>query len=459
MLEVKSPWKNNVITTLACHDEDQLEKIVHKASKVSMNKGLDFPPKERLEVLKRFSDDIKKNIDELASLAASEGGKPLIDSIIEIKRGADGVDSCIEVLKSESGSVIPMNLDDASSGRIAFTQKEPIGLVLAISAFNHPFNLIIHQIIPAIAVGCSVIVKPAEDTPLSCKKIIEMLYDAGLPEERCHFVLPKNLELATKLVSDDRINFFSFIGSSRVGWFLRSKLAPGTRCALEHGGMAPTFLTESTSLIDCSQSLARGGFYHAGQVCVSVQRIFITKNILDNFIEIFKKDVQKLKIGDPLKKETNVGPLIRPAEVDRVDEWVQESVKNGAELILGGKRLSETEFDKTILLNPKSSDKISQSEIFGPVVCIHTYTDFEKAISIANSVDVSFQASIFTNEITEVLKFYERINASAVFHNDHTAFRVDWMPFAGLKHSGHGVGGIRYTMHEMQIEKMLILRK
>ena len=197
MLEVKSPWKNNVITTLACHDEDQLEKIVHKASKVSMNKGLDFPPKERLEVLKRFSDDIKKNIDELASLAASEGGKPLIDSIIEIKRGADGVDSCIEVLKSESGSVIPMNLDDASSGRIAFTQKEPIGLVLAISAFNHPFNLIIHQIIPAIAVGCSVIVKPAEDTPLSCKKIIEMLYDAGLPEERCHFVLPKNLELAT----------------------------------------------------------------------------------------------------------------------------------------------------------------------------------------------------------------------------------------------------------------------
>ena len=165
--------------------------------------------------------------------------------------------------------------------------------------------------------------------------------------------------------------------------------------------MAPTFLTESTSLIDCSQSLARGGFYHAGQVCVSVQRIFITKNILDNFIEIFKKDVQKLKIGDPLKKETNVGPLIRPAEVDRVDEWVQESVKNGAELILGGKRLSETEFDKTILLNPKSSDKISQSEIFGPVVCIHTYTDFEKAISIANSVDVSFQASIFTYEITE----------------------------------------------------------
>ena len=165
-----------------------------------------------------------------------------------------------------------MNINEASSNRIAFTQKEPIGVVLAISAFNHPFNLIIHQVIPAIAVGCPVIVKPAEDTPLSCLKIVEMLYEAGLPKNRCHFVMPENLELATKLVSDERIDFFSFIGSSKVGWFLRSKLAPGTRCSLEHGGMAPTFITKNSDLDLCAKSIARGGFYHAGQVCVSVQR-------------------------------------------------------------------------------------------------------------------------------------------------------------------------------------------
>ena len=156
-------------------------------------------------------------------------------------------------------------------------KKEPIGLVLAISAFNHPFNLIIHQIIPAIASGCVVIVKPAEDTPLSCIKIVEMLLESGLPENRCFFCMPENLKLAEKLVSDERIDFFSFIGSAKIGWMLRSKLSPGTRCALEHGGMAPTFLTESTDLDIASKLLVKGGFYHAGQVCVSVQRVFVQK--------------------------------------------------------------------------------------------------------------------------------------------------------------------------------------
>jgi acyl-CoA reductase-like NAD-dependent aldehyde dehydrogenase len=459
MLEVKSPWKNKVIANLKYNNANQIEEILEKVAQVSLKKGLDFPPIERIKVLKNFCKAIQDNIKDLATLACSEGGKPITDSIIEIQRGAEGVESCIEILKSECGSVIPMNINEASSNRIAFTQKEPIGVVLAISAFNHPFNLIIHQIIPAIATGCTVIVKPAEDTPLSCKKIVEMLYNSGLPEERCHFVIPENLELATKLVSDKRINFFSFIGSSKVGWFLRSKLSPGTRCSLEHGGMAPTFITENSDLENCAKSICKGGFYHAGQVCVSVQRIFVSKKIAKKFIEVFSESVKKLNAGDPLNKKTVVGPLIRPGEVNRVEEWVNESISNGAELILGGKRITDTTFDKTILLNPKKTDKVSKLEIFGPVVAISEFTNFDNAIDDANSVDVSFQASIFTNKISEILKFYERINASSVFHNDHTAFRVDWMPFAGLKHSGYGVGGIKYTMHDMQIEKMLVLRK
>ena len=460
MLEVKSPWKNNIIDTLESHNESQIEKILIIANKVAIKKGLDFPPQSRINVLKKFCEKIKNNIYELATLACAEGGKPITDSIIEIERGAEGVESCIEILKSECGDVIPMNINEASANRIAFTQKEPIGLVLAISAFNHPFNLIIHQIIPAIAVGCSVIVKPAEDTPLSCKKIVEMLYECGLPEERCHFVIPENLELATKLVSDERINFFSFIGSSKVGWFLRSKLAPGARCSLEHGGMAPTFITESCSDLEmCAQSITRGGFYHAGQVCVSVQRVYISKKIRDKFLEEFVSCVKKIKVGDPMKKDVVVGPLIRPAEVNRVEEWVNESISSKSDLLLGGKRLSSTTFDKTIILNPNKKDKILNFEIFGPVVSIIDFNDFDEAINEANSVDVSFQSSIFSNQISEVLKFYEKINASSVFHNDHTAFRVDWMPFAGLKHSGYGVGGIKYTMHDMQIDKMLILKK
>ena len=216
MLEVKSPWNNETVGTVKTHNSSEIEDIVQEVCKISVHKGEDFPPKERINVLKSFIKIIQENTQSLAELATSEGGKPITDSIIEIKRGAEGVESCIEVLKSESGSVIPMNINEASSNRIAFTQKEPIGVVLAISAFNIPFNLIIHQVIPAIAVGCPVIVKPAEDTPLSCLKIVEILYEAGLPKNRCQFVMPENLDLATKLVSDERIDFFSFIGSSKV---------------------------------------------------------------------------------------------------------------------------------------------------------------------------------------------------------------------------------------------------
>ena len=459
MLKIKSPWDENIIGEVKTHNYDYIDEVLNKAQKKSLTKSKDFPIVKRIEVLKKFKNKIEQNIESLAELATSEGGKPITDSIIEIKRGAEGVESCIEVLKSESGNVIPMNINEASKNRIAFTQLEPIGVVLAVSAFNHPFNLIIHQVIPAIATGCPVIVKPAEDTPLSCKKILNMLFECGVPEDMCYFVMPESLELATKLVSDSRIDFFSFIGSSKVGWFLRSKLAAGVRCSLEHGGMAPTFITKNSDLDLCATSIARGGFYHAGQVCVSVQRVFVEKIISEEYLNKLIKLVKKVEVGDPFSPQTVVGPIIRRNEVDRIDSWVNESVDNGSTLVLGGKKISDVLYDKTIILNPNIDDKVSNFEIFGPVITINEFQRLDEAIEKANNVDVSFQASIFTNQIDEILNFYQKINASAVFHNDHTAFRVDWMPFAGLKHSGHGIGGIKYTMHDMQIEKMLVLRR
>ena len=459
MLKVKTPWDQKVIQEIEFQKPNDIEVILNSANQNSLKKGLDFNLMKRIDVLESFCKIVSSNVNELAKLASSEGGKPLRDSIIEIQRGAEGVKTAIELIKNESGNVIPMNLNKASENRIAFTQKEPIGVVLAISAFNHPFNLIIHQIIPAIAAGCPVIVKPSEDTPLSCLKIIEMLYESGLPKDKCFFVMPENLDLASKLVSDSRIDFLSFIGSAKVGWMLRSMLSPGTRCALEHGGMAPSFVSQSADLEMSCKLLIRGGFYHAGQVCVSVQRIFLHQKIFNDFLDIFTAELKKFKIGNPLDNKTDVGPLIRPSEVNRVKSWVDEAINNGAELISGGQKLSDTVYDKTILVNPKTNDTISKKEVFGPVVCIYAYENINEAIEKANLTEVSFQASIFSNEVQEVLNFYEKINASAVFHNDHTAFRVDWMPFAGLKHSGYGVGGIKYTMEDMQIDKLLVLKK
>ena len=229
--------------------------------------------------------------------------------------------------------------------------------------------------------------------------------------------------------------------------------------SLEHGSIAPVFIEDDAEIDSTISSITRGGYYHAGQVCVSVQRIFVHKKVHRIFIEKLKASVESLIVGNPLRKKTFVGPLIRPKEVDRIESWINESYRNGADIITGGKRLSETCYKPTIISNPKNSDKVSQMEIFGPIVCVYKYENIAHAIKLANNVEFSFQASIFSNKVNTILNFYNSINASAVFHNDHTAFRVDWMPFAGLKKSGYGVGGIKYTMNDLQINKMLVLRK
>ena len=239
---------------------------------------------------------------------------------------------------------------------------------------------------------------------------------------------------------------------------LRSQLAPGTRCALEHGGAAPVILAADADLEDALPRLAKGGLYHAGQVCVSVQRIFADASIAAKSAEKLAELGAAMKVGDPTLADTEVGPLIRTAEVDRVDEWVQAAIANGAKCLAGGERISNSCYKPTVLLDPPTDANVSSMEIFGPVICVYSYNDLDEAIAQANSLPVSFQAAVMTKDIDTAMRVYNRIDATAVMVNEHTAFRVDWMPFAGARQSGHGVGGIPFTMHEMQIEKMMVLR-
>jgi acyl-CoA reductase-like NAD-dependent aldehyde dehydrogenase len=331
-------------------------------------------------------------------------------------------------------------------------------VVVAVSAFNHPLNLIVHQVAPAVATGCPVIVKPAEDTPLSAYRFVSILHDAGLPPEWAQALVVRDLDVATKLATDKRVDFFSFIGSATVGWMLRSRLAPGARCALEHGGAAPVIVAADANLDDAVPLLTKAGYYHAGQVCVSVQRVFAHKSIAETLAERLAAAAAVQKIGDQTLADTEVGPLIRRREVDRVEEWVNEAVEAGANLLTGGKRLSDSTYECTVLVDPPASAKVSQLEIFGPVINVYSYADLDQAIAQANSLPYAFQAAVFTRDIDVAMKAYRRLDASAVMVNEHTAFRVDWMPFAGLRESGLGVGGIPYTMHDMQIEKLLVLR-
>ena len=454
--EVRAPFDGALIDSVPTAGEAEIEQALATAYALFRNRDAWLAPARRIEILRKAAALMEQRAETLTLEAAREGGKPLIDSRVEVARAIDGVVHCAEMLRSEAGHVVPMNLNAASARRYAFTLREPIGVVVAVSAFNHPLNLIVHQVGPALAAGCPAIVKPAGDTPLSCLRFIEILHEAGLPPDWCRALVIDDTALATRLVSDRRVGFFSFIGSSRVGWMLRSRLAPGTRCALEHGGVAPALVAADADLDAAVPKLAKGGFYHAGQVCVSVQRIYAHRSVAEPLALRIAEVGRALVVGDPTSPDTEVGPLIRHQEVERVDSWVREAVDGGAKLLCGGKRLSASCYAPTVLLEPPADAKVSTEEVFGPVVCVYAYDDFDDAIARANALPVAFQAAVFTRDHATAMRAYARLDASAVMLNDHTAFRVDWMPFAGLRESGLGVGGIPHTFRDMQIEKMFV---
>ncbi|STY31092.1 aldehyde dehydrogenase [Legionella wadsworthii] len=457
-LQVVRAFDRTFIKDIPSDDAQTLAEKLNKASLLHKNRQGWLQPHERMAILQRTASLLSADQDRFTQLIAQEGGKPFTDAAVEVTRAIDGLKNAADELRHFAGKEIPMGLTPASENRWAFTIKEPIGVVAAISAFNHPLNLIVHQIAPAIAVGCPVIIKPASSTPLCCLELVDLFRQSGLAEAWCQTLITEDNELAERLATDKRVAFLSFIGSAKVGWYLRSKLPPGTRCALEHGGAAPVIVDRSANIPTTAKSLVKGGYYHAGQVCVSVQRIFVHQDILESFLDDFVKRVKILHVGDPLLKETEVGPLILPRETDRVLSWIDEAVAKGAHLF-GGGRLSETTLIPAVLLNPPWDVKVSHLEIFGPVTCIYSYENMGQAIDHANSLPFAFQASVFSEELTPALKAAECLEASTVVINDHTAFRTDWMPFAGLKQSGYGVGGIPWTMEEMSHEKMIVLKK
>lgn len=457
-LQVVQAFDRALIAEIPMDGAQELARKLELAVLTFQNRKKWMKPHERMAILKRTAQLLAADQERFIRLIAQEGGKPWVDAAVEVVRAIDGINNAAEVLRYFAGKEVPMGLSAASDNRWAFTTKEPLGVVAAISAFNHPLNLIVHQIAPAIAVGCPVIIKPASTTPLSCIELVKLFRQADLDEGWCQTLITDDTNLAEQFATDARIAFLSFIGSAKVGWSLRTKLAPGTRCALEHGGVAPVIVDPSADISNTIQALVKGGYYHAGQVCVSVQRIFVHQDIISPFLEAFVTRIKTLRVGDPLFEETEVGPLILPRETDRVMDWIDEAVAQGATLF-GGGRFSNTTLLPAVLYNPSLESKVSQLEVFGPVTCVYVYDKIEQAIHQANALPFAFQASIFSENLASALKAAESLDASAVMINDHTAFRTDWMPFAGLKQSGYGVGGIPNTMHEMSKEKMIVLRR
>ena len=455
-LNVTNPFDDAPVGEIMLSSERDVEKALATAAKTHEANRKGLPKHERIAILKKAAEIMVGRSDELAMLIAAEGGKPLIDARVEVARAIDGVETCAAEIAHNAGVEIPMDLTPAGNNKLAFTTKEPIGPVVAISAFNHPLNLTVHQVAPAVAAGNPVIIKPADDTPLSCRLFVDILHQAGLPPAWAHCICCE-VGLAQKLVTDERIAFFSFIGSATVGWKLRSLLAPGTRVALEHGGVAPVIVGPSANRDQFVPSLVKGGFYHSGQVCVSVQRVFSYGNSARSLAEAIADHASSLSVGNATDAETQCGPLIRNREVDRVETWVAEAVSAGAEVMCGGKRISDSCYAPTVLYNPPEDCRVSREEIFGPVISVYEKQDMDDSIAQANRLPYAFQASVFSNDYTEIMNAINGLDGSAIMVNEHSAFRVDWMPFAGRKRSGLGVGGIAHTLEDMSQSKMAVL--
>lgn len=456
MLQVTCPFDGELLKELPQHEASQAEKMLDTANQLLADQSQWLEHHQRIEILKNLAKLVQAEFDDFAMLIASEGGKPLIDAKVEVARAIDGIELAAKAIsKTFTGEEIPMAMTVATVGRKAHTIIEPIGVVLALSAFNHPLNLIVHQVIPAVAVGCPVIVKPASATPLCCIRVCELLKEAGLPDGWCQYILCSN-QVAEQLSTSPRINFMTFIGSARVGWYLKSKLAPGVRSAFEHGGVAPVIVHETADIDAMIPALAKGGFYHAGQVCVSVQRVYVPRASAEQVATKLAEAAKKLKVGDARLPDTEVGPLINHGEVERVDEWVNEAIAAGAKAFCGADKITESTYAPTVLLDPPEDVTISMNEVFGPVVCIYSYDDVADAVKRANGLDVAFQSAVFGKDLDAVYEIARHLDASAVMINDHTAFRADWMPFAGRRASGYGIGGIGYTMHDMVQHKMIV---
>lgn len=455
---VKSPFDSSPVAEIEKSDAQTVEQAFCNAEYYFGRVMKRMPAYERAEILYGVARLISENIEDLARTIALEGGKPIKDARVEAIRAVNTVKMSADCALSLNGEQITMDRAPGSEEYLAYTTLEPIGPILAISAFNHPVNLICHQVATAIAAGNTVLVKPASQTPVSCFKIIRFFHEAGLPEGIINILTVPGSAM-DGIVADPRLRFISFIGSADVGWNLSKRIAPGVRLALEHGGTAASIVTQSADALYAAQRLTKGAFYHAGQVCVSTQLIFAHDDIYEDFLTHFIPAVESLSTGDPTKESTDVGPLIARAELERVARAVAEAQLAGANALTGAGKMLFNCYSPTVLEGVTPDMEVFTSEIFGPVVSVIKYTDIKEVERLLNSSHFSFQTSIFTRDIDEAMSYAREIEQRTVIINDHTAFRVDWMPFGGSKHSGLGTGGVKYSVRDLLEEKLTVIKR
>ena len=451
-IEVRSPYTGKTIGIIHEARDGEIEKAISSATRTFKTKRL--TPYERYEILSRTSDLIRKNKDALARTIAEEAGKPVKDARVEVDRAIQTFLISAEEAKRIHGEGIPVEASRGAENRMAFTIRVPIGPVCAISPFNFPLNLVAHKVGPAIAAGNTVVLKPSSYTPFTAIHLGRLLMEAGLPPGFLNIIFGPGSTVGEALLKDERFALYSFTGSPAVGKRIREKI--GLRKAiLELGSNSATIVHEDANLDKAVSACVRAGFAYAGQVCISLQRLFLHEDIEETFMEKFIPPVESLKRGDPLNDATDIGPMITREAADRAMDWINEAVKGGATILTGGKREGNIVYP-TVLKNVQKDMKVVCYEAFAPVVTIHTYRRIEDAIEEINDSVYGLQAGIFTHDINVAFKVARGVQVGGVMVNDTSMYRADQMPYGGVKGSGMGREGPSYAIEEMTELRIIV---
>ncbi len=453
---ITSPYSGDVIAYIPKANEKEVNEAIEAAcrAKTVMAK---MPAHERAAILERLVALFEKRLDEAAEIIALEAAKPIATAIEEVKRTIQTYKFAAEEAKRIHGETIPLDAAPGGEKRVAYTVREPIGVIGAITPFNFPMNLVAHKIGPAIAAGNTIVLKPASQTPLSSFFLAELLQEAGLPNGALNVITGSGRVVGDKIVTDDRIAAITFTGSPAVGMGIRNK-AGLKRVTLELGSNAAVIIDKGVDIDSIINRCVKGAFSFQGQVCISLQRIYIHESLYETFVQKFVEATQQLKIGDPLDPRTDVSALISKEDVERTLDWIHEAKQHGAVVATGGIAKGNILLP-TVLLNAESSLKVSCQEVFAPIVIINKIQSVEEAIEQVNDSRYGLQAGIYTDNVHTALTAAENLHVGGVMINDIPTFRVDHMPYGGVKESGVGREGIKYAVEEMTELKLVVFNR
>lgn len=453
LLSVLNPYNGNVVGEVFLAGDADLERAIDAADK-TFEVTRRLPSFKRAGILESIAGQIRERKEEIAKLMTLESGKPIQFTLGEVDRAVMTFTISAEEAKRIPGEVVPLDLAAGAEGRWGVVRRYPAGPVASITPFNFPLNLVAHKIGPALAAGNTVVHKSPPQTPITSAVLADIIMKSGAPDGAVNVVACSN-DVAEKLVTDPRLKILSFTGSPRVGWYLKSK-APKKKVILELGGNAAVIVERDANLVVVAKRLAAGAFANAGQVCISVQRIYVHKDVYERFRDLFASEAKSVKTGDPMEPDTVVGPMISAKEADRAFNWIEQAKERGAVIVAGGKRNGNL-IEPTVLEKVPPDAELYCEEAFAPVAILESYSEFDEAIKKVNGTRFGLQAGVFTNDASKILKAFDEVQAGGVIINDYPTFRIDNMPYGGIKDSGFGREGVRYAIEEMTEPKLLAL--